>query len=226
MHDSPSFPRAIVFDLDGTLIDSLPDIASALNEAMARHGLPPFDLPAVKDMIGGGVAQLMERAFATQGAKGGDIAAAVEDFLAIYSEHCAEGTTLYAGALELLQRLRDRGVKLAICTNKPQKIADNILNGLGIAHFFGAVIGERAGQPLKPAAEPLRLALAQLGEDASSAVMAGDSAADVGTARACGVPVVLVSFGYSRTPVHELGADAVIGRLLELEAVLSALYPV
>ncbi len=226
MHHSPALPRAIVFDLDGTLIDSLPDIASALNEAMARRGLPPFDQPTVKDMIGGGVAQLLERAFTAHGAHGHDAAHAVEDFLTIYSEHCTEGTTLYGGALELLQNLRAKGVKLAICTNKPQKITDNILDGLGIAHFFGAVIGERAGQPLKPAAGPLRLALTQLGAEAGDAVMIGDSAADVGTARACGVPVVLVSFGYSRVPAAQLGADSVIDHLLDLEAAVAAIAPV
>jgi phosphoglycolate phosphatase len=226
MHDHPALPRAIVFDLDGTLIDSLPDITSALNETIARHGLPPFDQPTVKEMIGGGVAQLLKHAFTAHGAQDRDAAQAVEHFLAIYGNRCTAGTRLYDGAFELLHSLHVKGVKLAICTNKPQNITDSILDGLGIAHFFGAAIGERAGQPVKPAAGPLRLALEQLGMEAAGAVMVGDSAADVGTARACGVPVVLVSFGYSRVPAAGLGADAVIDRLLDLEAALAAIAPV
>lgn len=215
--------RAVVFDLDGTLIDSLPDIASALNEVMERHGLARLSAPEVETMIGGGVAQLLGRALRARGAAAGLVPAAVDEFLAAYRARCVVKTRLYDGALDLLRRLHARNIGLGICTNKPHDITVRILDGLGIAHFFGAVTGERPELPRKPNPAPLRLVLAQLGVVEADAVMVGDSAADVGAARACGMPAVLVDFGYTSVPARELGADAVIGNLAELEGVLATM---
>ncbi len=216
-----AWPQAVVFDLDGTLIDSAGDIARALNDAMSRRGFPPFEMSRVKEMIGGGIPKLIERAFLSHGISQADLMPVVADFLAAYGADPIGATTLYEGAVPLLQRLRDDGIKIALCTNKQQQITEEILRRFDIHDFFSSIVGEREGMPRKPDPEPLQFVLRELGVAPRDAVMVGDSAADSGTARAAGVPVVLVSYGYTHTPVAELGADAVIAHLDELDATLA-----
>jgi phosphoglycolate phosphatase len=216
-------PEAVIFDLDGTLIDSARDIARALNLSMERRGLAQFPLPHVKEMIGGGVVRLLERALAAQGADTGAAAAVAMEFMEIYGASATAETTLYPGAVEQLEALAEAGVKVGLCTNKPHGLTEQILRELGLNGYFGSVLGGKDENPRKPRPEPLLLVVAELGAAPSRSLMVGDSAPDVGAARAAGVPVAVLSHGYSKTPVHELGADVVIDTLWELPRAIAAI---
>lgn len=220
-----SWPRAVVFDLDGTLIDSAGDIADVLNDCLAEDSIAAFDEPAVVTMIGGGAKMLVERALVRVG-RGDDTALLdrlFDKFAARYEALGAGRSTAYPGAVEVLARLRDDGVGLAICTNKPEDITRRVLEQLDLARWFGAVIGESPRLPRKPAPDMLLAALSGLGATPREAVMIGDSAADIGTAKAAGVKSIAVSFGYTTIPPRDLGADAVIDHFGEFHAALATL---
>jgi len=218
-----NWPGAVVFDLDGTLIDSLADIASALNKALALRGFPPFETSVVRRMIGGGIPNLVEKAFLAHGVAPDNLKPVILDFLRIYGENCVIDTALYEGAEDLLTALRGRGVKLGVCTNKQEDVSKAILRQLGVAELFDVVVGEKPDRPRKPDPAPLTLAMAELGVTADDCIMVGDSGADAGCAHAAGVPVILVTFGYSHTPVETLGAQALIHHLGELPEALAKL---
>jgi phosphoglycolate phosphatase len=217
------WPRAVIFDLDGTLIDSAPDIASSLNEVLGRRGLPPFPLEQVKAMVGGGIPTLIRRALEAHGVEPHDTEPLVRDMITVYAGRATVLTVLYDGAEAELARLRAAGIRIAICTNKSQEITDIILRDLGIAHYFASVAGIRPGGPRKPDPAALHAVLDALGLRAADAVMIGDSRADAGAAKAAGMPVVLVSFGYGTGPLAELEPDAVIDSLGALQAALAGL---
>lgn len=222
---SRDWPQAIVFDLDGTLIDSAPDIAYALNAATGRRGLAPFTLAEVKEMIGGGVPQLVERALIARGFPRTELMPLVDDFLALYGENLTTRTLIYDGARELLEQLRGEGRRLGICTNKNHELTLAILDELNLSKYFGAVFGEREGFARKPDAAPLLETIAALGGSPDSALMTGDSEADVACARAAEIPSVVVTFGYSKVAPQDLGADAVISSLCDLPLCFGALVP-
>ena len=217
------WPLAVVFDLDGTLIDSAGDIAHALNRALAIRNLPAFSVEQVKEMIGGGVPKLVERALHRHGVPDAGLLPFAADFVEYYRENLTTRTTLYPGAVELLARLKREGRRLGLCTNKQHELTVEAIGQLGIAKYFLAVAGERPGHPHKPDAAPLLGVLSKLGAAPENAIMVGDSAADVGCAKAAGAASAAVDYGYSRTPAAELGADAVIARLEDLPACLAAL---
>jgi len=218
------WPVAVVFDLDGTLIDSAADIVHALNRALGMRNLPPFSVDQAKKMIGGGVPKLVERALLAHGVPDVELLPLAADFVRCYRENLTTCTTLYEGAAELLERLKGEGPRLGICTNKQHDLTVETLNRLGIAKYFSAVVGERAGHPRKPDPAPLLGVLAALGAPPERAVMVGDSAADVGCAKAAGVASVVVSFGYSHGNAEALGSDAVIGCLKDLPQCLASLH--
>jgi phosphoglycolate phosphatase len=226
MKSEPSdWPKAVVFDLDGTLIDSAPDIAHALNRAAERRGIEPFPLDQVKEMIGGGVPQLVGRALRARGLPGDGLMPLVEEFIALYRENLTTNTTIYEGGRELLAQLHSEGRRLGICTNKNHELTVGILQQLDLLKYFGSVLGEREGQPRKPDPAPLLQVVAELGASPQNALMAGDSEADVACARAAKMPVLVVDFGYSRIAPAALGADAVISRLSDLPQFFSSLKP-
>ncbi|MGQ0671717.1 MAG: phosphoglycolate phosphatase [Hyphomicrobium sp.] len=204
--------RAAVFDLDGTLADSAPDIAAALNDTLAAGGLATFDLATVKTMVGGGADLLIQRAMmAAGGAPDAALAAVLlEDFLSRYRRTPCAATRLYPGALALLDALRGAGAACGICTNKPADLTELVLRGLGVRDCFSSVVAATDALPPKPAPDMLNAVLAELGVRPEQAVMVGDSAADSGVARAAGVRCILVRHGYSRDPVDGLGADIVV----------------
>jgi phosphoglycolate phosphatase len=228
----PQAVRAAIFDLDGTLADSAPDIAAALNRALRASGHAVLPVADVVAMVGHGAQRLCERALSASGV-GADSAATerlLADFLAAYAAAPCVETRLYPGALETLQALRADGWRLAVCTNKPQALADPIVAALGIAPCFDAVVGGRAGLALKPAPDMLRLAIVEAGAQAGiktamRAVMIGDSAADCSAGQAAGVPVVLLAHGYSSAPVASLGADAMLDGFAGLTAALDSVLP-
>ncbi len=211
-------PKAIVFDLDGTLVDSAPEIASALNAAMAEIGQPPFPLTDVQSFIGGGAKVALQRALA---ARGSQIEAAVFDgmmtsFYEVYAEVSRKGNGLYPGVIETLTALRVHDLPLGVCTNKADHITAIALEALGIRQFFSTVVGARDDIPRKPAPDMLLKALSALDATPTEGLVVGDSKSDVGSARAAGCPIIAVSYGYPHGPVANLGADAVIDRLPDL----------
>lgn len=220
-----NWPKAILFDLDGTLLHSAPDIADSLNQLMVLEGMPEFPLESVMKMVGGGVSLLVERALATHGRKVDEEAhtALVKRFLEIYTPRAAEKTRLFPGARNVLESYRNDGIGLGVCTNKPESITRSILEALDVAHLFGAVIGGDTLEVKKPDPAPLLEALERLGCGPADGLMIGDSGADANAARAAGLPVILVTFGYTQTPAQNLPNDGLVESFRELPAAVEQL---
>ncbi|APF39294.1 phosphoglycolate phosphatase (plasmid) [Chelatococcus daeguensis] len=213
-------PKAILFDLDGTLVDSARDLTDAVNALLAEEGLPQVSLAAVKSMIGDGAAKLVERALAATGGDLSRLPAHVVRFLAIYETGAAGHTAAYPGVPEVLHELKRRGLRLAVVTNKPYAATMDILEALGLAGFFGAVIGGDSLPERKPHPAPLQAALARLEVSPEAAIMVGDNYHDVEAARAAGVRAFAVTYGYSHRPHAELGADRLLDTMSELPLLL------
>jgi phosphoglycolate phosphatase len=218
-------PRTIVFDLDGTLVDTAPDLIGSLNVLFAREGLAPIALNEGRSMIGGGVRPLIERGLAAQGRA----LTAVErdalyaDYVAHYAEHIADSSRPYPGVAAALDLLAARGSRFAVCTNKLAWLSVRLLERLGLAQRFVTICGQDTFGVQKPDPEVLRRTIRAAGGDLADAVMVGDSATDIRTARAAGVPVVAVDFGYTDVPVTELGPDRVISHFDALPEAVGAL---
>ncbi len=218
------WPRAVIFDLDGTLADTVADIAVALNAALAEAGLSPHSEDQVRLMVGGGLGKLLQQALAAHRIALDDEAYQhlLGRLYALYADRPCEGSVLYDGALDVLGELRRLGIPRGLCTNKPEPIAHDVLAGLGIADGFGFALGGDAGFPKKPDPAGLLHVLKTLGSTPHETVMVGDSAADVGAARAGGLAgIVLVNHGYSALPASELGGNMVIKHLCELPQCLA-----
>ena len=213
----------LVFDLDGTLIDSAPDLAAAINRLLGSQGRRELALAEITRMIGDGVAVLVRRAYQATGGLPDDLAACTERYLAIYGDALADLTAPYPGVVETLELLARSGHRMAVCTNKPEAATKAILEALDLARFFQAVAGGDSLPTRKPDAGHLLGALAMMGAEPGRAVMIGDSQADVAVARNAGVPAIAVSYGYRRQPVEELGADIVIDRFADIPAALAKL---
>ncbi len=214
--------RALVFDLDGTLVDSLPDLHAALACELSADGLPTPALAAVRGMVGDGIGALVARAWAAVGQPlaPAEHALRLERFSARYAAACSVQTRAYPGVAAALARLQGRGLRQAVCTNKPVAMAERVLADLDLARYFDALVGGDSLPQRKPAPEPLRLALARLGSEPAEALLVGDSPVDLEAGRAATLPVVLLRWGYSRVPVDSLGADGVYDGLSEFERAL------
>jgi phosphoglycolate phosphatase len=219
-------PPAVIFDLDGTLVDSLPDIASAMNATLAEDGVAPIPDADIRLMVGEGAQAAVERALLYRGLAAD--AAAVERLLQRFEPHYIKysksGSLVYPGGHEVLAALTGAGIACGLCTNKPQPVTDVVMAATGLNRFMGAVIGASDKLPKKPAPEMLLAAISDLGQKVSGAILVGDSIADFKTARAAKVPVILVDFGYSRVSVHSMGADAVISHLSDLPKALADVH--
>jgi len=219
---------ALIFDLDGTLIDSAPDLQAAANRMLPPLGRREVDVKEIQLMIGDGVPKLVERCFAATGEipPEDELAKHAAAFGADYEPRSAELTRAFDGSHAVLGRLRDRGIHLSICTNKPYGATMEILKSLGLAEFFDVVIG---GDTLpgikKPDPRHLVAALEKMGATPEQSAMVGDNHNDVMASHAAGLPVVLLSHGYTKTPVAELGGEAVIDHFDDLEAALENLGP-
>lgn len=226
MAAEPYAHGVLLLDLDGTLVDSMVDLAGALNELREELGREPLAAGEVKAMIGDGVAKLVERGFRHNGEplpEIGTMATLVKRFLEIYETRLTLETRPYPGVPETLAALRQDGWRLALCTNKPEAASRRILEALDLAMLFETVGGGDSFAERKPAAGHLFGTLAAMSADTERAVMVGDGPNDLLAGRNAGLPVVLVSYGYSKTPVETLGADAVIDRFSELPGTLSGL---
>ncbi len=199
MNTVPNRPfKAIVFDLDGTMIDSAPDLRVALNRLLAEHGRPALDLASVIKMVGDGVRKLVERGFAATGAAApdADLDALTEKYLGFYEGHAADLSRPFPGVLAALAHFHGHGVALGVCTNKPHAATMEILKTFGMDGYFQAVVGGDSLDGIrKPDPRHLLAALEGLGVTADEAVMVGDNEHDMAVARASGVPVVAVAFG-------------------------------
>ncbi len=212
----------IVFDLDGTLVDSAPDLAAALNHALAYLGRPIVAPESVRDLVGHGARALLRKGLATSGdASEALVETGFPAFIDFYAANICNGTRPYPGVDEALDALAQRGLRRAICTNKPERLTHLLFDALGWTGRFDAVVGGDTLQMRKPDPAPLREAVARAG--GGRAVMIGDSITDADTARAAGMPFVAVSFGFSDRPVEMLGADAVIDSFAELLPALERL---
>ena len=208
-------PRAVIWDLDGTLIDSAADLSRALNALLSEHGLGVHSVELIKTMIGGGIARLVARGWAAHGKNlhYSEIEILSRRFLDHYARCATDETRLYDSVEDVVRELRSRGVAQAICTNKPSAIAASIIEHLGIAEVFDTIIGGDTTAKKKPDPLPVLSCLAAMKILDGGAVMVGDSKVDVAAGQAAGLPVVLVRHGYSRLPVDSLGADAVIDNI-------------
>ena len=212
--------KAVLCDLDGTLVDSAEDLRAALNELLAELGRDPVGAEEIKTMIGDGVGTLIERALASRGGHPCDAARLVPRFLALYEPNAARSTRPYPGVPETLSALRAHGLRVAVVTNKPDAATRAILATLGLAPLVEVVVGGDTAPERKPHPAPVRLALARLGVAAADAVMVGDNHHDVSAARAAGVRAIAVTYGYSHVPHEELGAKRLIATFPELLAAL------
>jgi len=216
---------AIVWDLDGTLVDSAADIAASLNRLLAEQGLPALGDDRIRDMIGEGVATLIRRGLAAHNVTpcDGRLDELVQRFLVIYSEVATESTRLFPGARHVLKTFSDARLRQAICTNKPEAIARQVLSGLEIASYFDVVIGGDTLPRNKPDPLPLQTALEGLGVTPERSLTVGDSAIDVAMAHAAGVRVIFVTFGYGPEPPDAQRPDYRVDRLAELPAIVAGL---
>jgi phosphoglycolate phosphatase len=202
----------VVFDLDGTLIDTAPDLIETLNVILKKERLPAVPYDEARLMIGGGAKRMLELGLKADGraTDGPDMERMFQDFLKYYSEHVADRSRPFPGLEGALDVLTAKGCKLAVCTNKLEGLSRQLLDALDMTKRFEFICGQDTFSTMKPDPEVLRKTIAKAGGELSRAVMVGDSATDINTAKAAGVPVVAVDFGYTEIPVSKLGPDRVI----------------
>lgn len=222
-----SLPYTIAFDLDGTLAATGPDILRSLNAALTEGGLDPAPAERMNELVslGRGPRFLIEHCFRLNGrdADGESVQKLADRYVEIYYENIAVDSALFPGCASSLEALRSRDFRLAVCTNKPERHAKSLLQALGILPLFSAVFGRDTLAYSKPDPRHLTGTVLAARGDPARAIMVGDSMTDVATARAAGIPVICVAFGYSDVPVATLGADMLIHSFDELPAAVGAL---
>lgn len=224
MTDNTSAIKALFFDLDGTLIDSLPDLTEAVNDVMAANGLAAHSRDAVSRMVGKGVRILIQKAFAAHGVslEGAPLETEVGRFLGFYEPRATRLTRLFPHVADVVRQLAPN-YRLGVCTNKPTAVSREIVDALGIGGEMQAVVGGDSGVPAKPAPDMMWLTAERLGVAPEHCVMVGDSGNDVAAAKAAGVRVAVVRYGYTETPADALGGDYVMDDFRAIPAMIAAL---
>lgn len=213
----------LVFDLDGTLVDSAADLRAALNQLLRERGRPPLSVAQVRPMIGDGVPALVARALAASGADIAEATGALPRFIELYEADPVRLTRPYPAVPETLAALRRRGYRTAICSNKPQRATLAVLDGLGLLPLFDGVAGGDRFRVRKPDPGHLLELFSALGARAEAAAMIGDNENDAAAAHGAGVPLVLMRYGYARVNPETLGADVLLARFADLPAALDRL---
>ena len=221
MADAPT----LVFDLDGTLVDTAPDLIAALNFVLEGEGLPPIPLHSARNMIGAGARKLIERGLEREGraASVKDINRMTVDFVEYYAAHIADASRPFEGLEGALDELSSHGFRFAVCSNKLEWLSKRLLDQLGLSPRFAAICGGDTFGVSKPDPDILRQTVARAGGRLATTVMVGDAGTDIGVARRAGVPVIAVSFGYTDVSIVELKPDRLIHHLRELPDAARAL---
>ncbi len=217
--------RTVVFDLDGTLVDTAPDLISALNFVLDREGMPPVPLKSARMLIGAGVRKLLERGLEVDGrhASVEDINRLTDDFIEYYAAHIADASRPFDGLVSALDDLEARGYRFAVCTNKLEWLSKLLLDRLGLSPRFAAICGADTFGVAKPDPAILQQTVARAGGQLSTTIMVGDAGPDIGVARRAGIPVIGVEFGYTDVPIADLKPDRLIGHMSELPAAVEGL---
>jgi phosphoglycolate phosphatase len=217
--------RTIVFDLDGTLVDTAPDLISALNFVLEREGLAPVPLHSARNMIGAGARKLIERGLELEGRSMSfeEVSRLTGDFIDYYAAHIADASRPFEGLESALDDLSARGFRFAVCTNKLEWLSKLLLDQLGLSARFSAICGADTFGVSKPDPAILKQTVARAGGQLSSAIMVGDAGPDIGVARRAGIPVIGVEFGYTEVPMADLKPDRLIKHMRELPGAVESL---
>jgi phosphoglycolate phosphatase len=217
--------RTVVFDLDGTLVDTAPDLINALNFVLNREGMPAVPMKSARNLIGGGARRLIERGLELDGRQAGlaDIARMTDDFIGHYAAHIADQSQPFEGLEGALDDLSARGYRFAVCTNKLEWLSKLLLDRLGLSSRFSAICGADTFGVAKPDPAILRQTVARAGGQLASTIMVGDAGPDIGVARRAGVPIIGVEFGYTEVPIADLHPDRLIGHMRDLPAAVESL---
>ena len=215
----------LVFDLDGTLVDTAPDLINALNFVLDREGLPPVPLHSARNMIGAGARKLIERGLELEGRIAGvdDIGRLTADFIDYYAAHIADASRPFDGLEIALDDLQALGYRFAVCTNKLEWLSKRLLDQLGLSSRFSAICGADTFGISKPDPAILQQTILRAGGQLSSEIMVGDAGPDIGVARRAGIPVIGVEFGYTEVPIADLKPDRLINHMRELPAAVRSL---
>jgi phosphoglycolate phosphatase len=216
---------ALIFDLDGTLVDTAPDLLDALNVVLAKEGRRPVNHTALRHLVGFGARTLMTEAFKMTGdpVDPARIESRVGAFIAHYRSHIADLSRPYPGVEETLAAFQAEGARMGVLTNKPQDLSMLLISKLGLDKYFAAIFGQGRVPYTKPDARIFQDVVREIGGAGAGALMIGDSITDVQTARAGRAPVILVSYGYTPAPASTLGADAVVDDFREVPAAVRRL---
>src|SRR3954462_3981043 len=220
--------HTIVFDLDGTLVDTAPDLITALNYVLDREGLPPVPMASARNMIGAGARKLIERGLEAEGRSVtvADMDRMTADFIAYYADNIAVESRPFEGLEAALDQFAVQGHRLAVCTNKLEWLSKRLLDQLDLSRRFAAICGADTFGVSKPDPIILQQTVARAGGDMAATIMVGDAGPDVGVARRAGVPVIGVEFGYTDVPIAELKPDRLIGHMRDLPAAVQSLSKV
>jgi phosphoglycolate phosphatase len=215
----------VVFDLDGTLVDTAPDLINALNYVLSREGLPAVPEHSARRAIGAGARHLIERGLELEGRSVGpdDITRLTHDFIDHYAAHIADASRPFEGLEGALDNLSASGYRFAVCTNKLEWLSKRLLDQLGLSCRFAAICGADTFGVSKPDPVILQQTIARAGGLLSSAIMVGDAGPDIGVARRAGIPVIGVEFGYTEVPIADLKPDRLISHMRELPAAVENL---
>jgi phosphoglycolate phosphatase len=215
----------IAFDLDGTLVDTAPDLIGALNYILVREKMSPLPLDSARNLIGAGARRLLERGLEVENRQvtPAEMTKLTEDFIAYYADHIADESRPFEGLEATLDDLASRGYRLAVCTNKLEWLSRRLLDRLDLTRRFAAICGADTFGVSKPDPVILRQTVARAGGAIASTIMVGDAGTDVGVARRAGVPVVGVSFGYTEVPIADLKPDRLIDHMDQLPTAIEEL---